>query len=111
MLLGTYGDNGKVNPISAWQDVGYGNPFLLVFSAQHKLHLSLCRNGASVDVQFVPIISIYSSANYVQSKLFPGHINSLLWYHDLADVNLPNALVFNLTWNAGSSEFVLSLEG
>ena len=30
MLLGTYGDNGKVNPISARQDVGYGNPFLLV---------------------------------------------------------------------------------
>ena len=109
MLLGLYDDNGNFSTISVWQDISYGNPFLLVWVFKH-LHLSLRRNTATVDVQFTPKISIFASAHYLRSQLLPGHISSLLWNHDLADVNLPESLVFDLSWSASSSKFVLTLK-
>ena len=76
-------------------------------------HKSLRRYGASVDVQFTPVMSIFAFVpdRNVQSqfKSLSGGINSLLWTHNFADVNLPSSFVLNLAWNASLSEFVLSL--
>ena len=111
MLLGLYADNGNFSPISVWPDVGYGNPFRLVwvFNVQH-LHLSLRRYGASADIQFIPKISIFAATQFVgEGQLLPDLIDSLIWYHDLSDVNLPTSLVLDLSWNASSSKFVLTL--
>ena len=78
-----------------------------MFNVQH-LHLSLCRYGASVDIQFIPKISIFAATQFVEGQLLPGQISSLLWNHDLADVNLPTTLIFDLVWDAALSKFVLA---
>ena len=38
-----------------------------------------------------------------------GHINAALWRHNIADVNLPEKLIFDLAWNASLNKFVLEL--
>ena len=75
-------------------------------SVQH-IHLSLRSDGASVDVQFTPIISIFATSELVGGQLFKGHISSLLGKRNL-DTTVPKTLVFNLVWNAFETRFVLT---
>jgi hypothetical protein len=82
-------------------------PYPSSLIVQH-FHLSLRRNGSSVDIQFTPNISIFATSQYKESQLFMGHINSALWNHNIADATLPTKLVFNLVWNASQNKFVLS---
>ena len=77
-------------------------------SVQH-LHFSLRRNNSSVDIQFTPNISIFATSQYKENQLFTGHISSALWKHNIADMNLPMALVFELVWDAGVNKFVLTM--
>ena len=81
-------------------------PFPSSLSVQH-LHISLHRNGSSVDVQFTPNISIFATSQYKENQLFMGHISAALWRHNIADATLPKKLVFNLVWNASLNKFVL----
>ena len=55
-------------------------------------------------------MSIFATSQYKESQLFMGHISAALWRHNIADVNLPKELVFNLVWNASQDNFVLTLE-
>ena len=71
------------------------------------LHISLDRNGSSVDIQFTPNISIFATSQYKESQLFTGHINAALWKHNIADATLPAKLVFDLFWDVGQNRFVL----
>lgn len=81
------------------------NPFLLV--GVFNVDIShFVRNQTTVDIGFTPVLSIYATANYVESQLLPGHVESLLWTHDLNDPALPDP-VFDLTWDDEAKDHVL----
>jgi len=65
-------------------------------------------NTSTVDIEFTPIISIFASAEYVKSQLLPGHINSLLWNHNLADPSLPDPITFDLSWDDAAQKYDLT---
>ena len=66
---------------------------------------SLRRNQLTVDIGFTPILLIYAVANYQPSQLTPCPVGTLLWIHELNDVDLQNLVQFTLVWDAAQNDY------